>query len=1092
MTLWFDARTSLPGSTPARADWLYDEQLNASHRRLDRLFAILLLFEWLLAVVFALLISPYAWFGESARIHIHVWTAIVLGAAIVSLPIALVRLRPGAALTRHVVASAQMLLSVLLIHLSGGRIETHFHIFGSLAFLALYRDWRVLITASVIVVADHFLRGVFWPRSIYGVRAVNPWRWLEHSAWVVFEDIVLVLGCLQSLRGQRTLALRQAELETARHQVEQIVTDRTAELQQAIAAMHTEVAERRRVEHALRGSEAEARERQRFVERLTDANPSMIFLFDISARRTTFINSRISTLLGYNKEQIDDEESESLIVRLVNPDDAIRLGLHDPRGRFEHVSDGQVVETEFRSRHADGSWRWVRCHEVVFRRDQTGEAVEILGTVEDITERKEAEEKFHVLFERSSDAHMLFHEKDGIIDCNNAALRLTGCPDRKQLLGQHPASISDEYQPDGRRSMEKCIEMDAIARRDGSHRFDWWIRRIDTELSPRQREFLGLVKSSSDSLLTVINDILDFSRIEAGMLNLDPLPFSLRDTIDETLHALALRAHSQGLELACRAAPDVPSSVVGDAGRLRQVLVNLVGNAIKFTARGEILVSVGIEEFASDSVVLRFSVADTGIGIPAEKLDTIFQPFAQADGSTTRRFGGSGLGLTISAKLVELMGGNIWVESQSGVGSTFWFTVALGAQPHDNSGHGDVEYPHLEGLPVLIVDDNATNRRILEEVLTNWGARPVAVDRGRAALQALRAAADQGQVFPIALIDGMMPGMDGLELAKEIRRDPPIASVRLVLLTSAGQPDDVENVRSLNIAACLTKPVRQSELFDTLMKVMAGSEQPKKVQVVTHQDKQLNHQPATQTGLRILLAEDHPVNQKVAVRMLERLGHQIVVADDGRKALEALEAGRFDVVLMDVQMPEMDGFEAVRIIRAHEATTKEHLTIIALTAHAMQGDRERCLLAGFDSYLAKPIRQHELQTALDSLERRSPDTPVPARGFLEQLNAICGGDDEFRRELAESFLESAPRWLSGIAMALEHQDSGTLAAQAHALKGISRTIRAEDLATLCEKLEECTHRDNFTAAAVAAARLDDGWEQVRTALERLVPLGIKK
>jgi two-component system, sensor histidine kinase and response regulator len=473
-------------------------------------------------------------------------------------------------------------------------------------------------------------------------------------------------------------------------------------------------------------------------------------------------------------------------------------------------------------------------------------------------------------------------------------------------------------------------------------------------------------------------------------------------------------------------------------------------------------------------------------------LETIFQPFEQADGSTTRRFGGSGLGLTISAKLVEVMEGRIWVESQPGVGSTFWFTVVLGAQPHDSACRGDVELPRLEGLPVLIVDDNTTNRLILEEVLTNWGAHPVSVEGGMAALEALRAAANRGQPFPIGLIDGMMPGMDGLELARHVRNEPAIVGVRLVLLTSAGQPDDVELLRCLDISACLIKPVRQSDLFNTMMKTMARSGSVKSDR---EKKQQLDPPPDTITGysgLRILLAEDHPVNQKVAVRMLERLGHAVVVASDGKKAIAALEAGSFHGVFMDVQMPEIDGFEAVRIIRERETRTGNHMPIIALTAHAMQGDRERCLRAGFDDYLAKPIRQRDLEAALKALAEKEPFEQLYTHSIINELNLICGGDKAFSHELAESFLDTAPRCLSEINTALEFGDGITLATQAHALRGISRTIGAVDLATICAELEDVTNRGDHKAAATAAVRLGDAWEQVRTALEQLVLAGTDK
>jgi two-component system, sensor histidine kinase and response regulator len=548
---------------------------------------------------------------------------------------------------------------------------------------------------------------------------------------------------------------------------------------------------------------------------------------------------------------------------------------------------------------------------------------------------------------------------------------------------------------------------------------------------------------------------------------------------------LALRAHAKGLELACRIAPEVPDALVGDDDRLRQVLMNLVGNAIKFTEHGEVIVNVALdEEPGVEGLVLRFGITDTGIGIPEDKLRTIFEPFEQVDGSTTRRFGGTGLGLAISSKLVGMMGGRIWVESKPGMGTTFWFTSTLVLQPKTANSRGRIDsgLSRLDGLRVLIVDDNATNLLILSEVLSNWGAKPVAVTSGPAALERLRFAAAKGQPFVIALIDGMMPEMDGLDLARHIRSEPTIAGVLLLMLTSSGPPEDENLCRELRIAVCLTKPVRQSELLDALDRALAPNGQPNVLPTECRPSEGRVDMIPADGGLHVLLAEDHPVNQKVAVRMLEKMGHSVIVASDGLEALDALEAGDFDVVLMDLQMPRMDGFEAVRAIRQREAERGNHIHVLALTAHAMQGDRERCLAAGFDDYLAKPVRQTELEAALSAIHRlaKAADHRV-----MEGLNDVCGGDDEFARELSQSFLESAPRCLAGIEEALRSEDAIRLAQEAHGLKGISRTIGALDQAVVCEALEAAARRGDLALASSEAARVRMAWERLRTVLERL-------
>jgi len=485
---------------------------------------------------------------------------------------------------------------------------------------------------------------------------------------------------------------------------------------------------------------------------------------------------------------------------------------------------------------------------------------------------------------------------------------------------------------------------------------------LDTDLAPEQREYLEMVKLSADALLCVVNDILDFSKIEAGKMELEIADFQLRDSLETTLKTLALRADQKGLELLCEIEHDVPEAVRGDCGRLRQVLINLLGNAIKFTHEGEVLLKVMVRARDNEGYILHFRVADTGIGIPPEKLKLIFDPFSQADTSTTRKYGGTGLGLTISARLVAILGGRIWVESEVGKGTTFHFTARMAKAERPAPDASAAEAGLLSGLKVLVVDDNRTNRLILEGALSRWGMRASVAESGEAALAELSEAEAAAEPYRLLLTDMLMPGMDGFELVERIRRRPELSTVVIMMLTSAGQRDDVARCRELGVAAYLLKPIRQTELREAILQVLGGAGGRTVAPfIAAHVHEGM---PATSPTLRILLAEDNSVNQRLAVRMLEKRGHHVVVAANGRGALAALKQGGFDLCLMDMQMPEMDGFEATEALRVWEKGTGAHLPVIALTAHAMRGDRERCLAAGMDGYLSKPIRQAELDEIL--------------------------------------------------------------------------------------------------------------------------------
>jgi signal transduction histidine kinase/CheY-like chemotaxis protein len=496
---------------------------------------------------------------------------------------------------------------------------------------------------------------------------------------------------------------------------------------------------------------------------------------------------------------------------------------------------------------------------------------------------------------------------------------------------------------------------------------------LETELTPEQREYLETVKMSSDSLLTVINDILDFSKIEAGRVDLENVDFDIRDCLESALKTVAVRADEKRLELLCEIAPEVPEFVRGDSNRLRQIVMNLVGNAIKFTEAGEVGVKVQVQAQDGLDRLLHFTVSDTGIGIQEEKREAIFAPFAQADTSTTRKYGGTGLGLTISTRLAAMMGGAMWVESEAGKGSHFHFTIHVSAANAKGILVGSAAPPEiLRGVKVLVVDDNRTNRRILEGMLLRWEMQPVLAESGAEALAQLSAARKAGEPYRLILTDMHMPHMDGFAFVERIRERPELMTTTIMMLTSAGHRGDAARCQELGVAAYLLKPIRQSELREAVARVLGAREQKGAIPLITRYS--LQDAGAPDSFLTVLLAEDNAVNRLLAVRLLEKRGHKVTVAANGLEALAALKNESFDVVFMDVQMPEMDGYEATAAIREGEKNSQRHQQVIALTAHAMKGDRERCLTAGMDGYLSKPIRPQELDEILEEQIARREET----------------------------------------------------------------------------------------------------------------------
>src|SRR5438093_760780 len=1004
----------------------------------DRLFAGLMLFQWVAAIAAAYWVSPLTWAGAASRTHLHVWAAVFLGGACTLFPVGLAVGWPGRAFTRYAVASGQMLMSALLIHLSGGRIETHFHLFGSLAFLAFYRDWTVFVPATLLVAADHFLRGVYWPQSVYGLLTPSPWRWLEHAAWVAFEETFLINACLQSVRERWDIARQRAELEVARQKTEQTALERAAQL---------------------KASE----ERFRL---LSAASPVGMFRTDAEGRGV-YTNARWSEIAGVSAEEALGDGWQ----RAVHPDDRAAA----TAGWMAAVREQREDEREFRMLTPRGEVRWVHvCTKPIVSED--GRVTGHVGTSEDITARRRAEalqagQKYvlELLATGASLADVLSALVRTIEEQAPGMLCSVLCLDGERLRHGAAPSLPEDY--------SRAVDGLTIGPAAGSCGTAAYRReRVivdDIERDPRWAEFRdlalrhGLRACWSEPILSASGQVLGTFASYYG---------EARSPTDDEIALIEGAAQLGGLAIERKRAEAElaearDQALVGDPGRLRQVVANLVGNAIKFTDQGEVVVRVRAEELTAGDVALHVTVSDTGIGIPGDKQERVFGAFVQVDGSMTRRHGGTGLGLAIASQLVELMGGRIWVESVPGRGSSFHFTVRLQRTAEDGAQDDGIEAAALRGLRVLVVDDSATNRNILVDMLAAWGLRPDGVAAGTEALAALgRAHADRAP-YKLALVDVEMPDMDGPALVRRVRDEPPLATTPVVLLGAPGQRATGGPEVELEVAGYLTKPVVASHLLETIQAICHGSRRDPSPRPVV---------ATSRTPLHVLLAEDNAVNRKVAVRLLQKRGHTVVAVEDGRQAVRALDRERFDVVVMDVQMPEMDGYEVTAAVRARERVQGGHLPIVALTAHAMKGDRERCLEAGMDAYVSKPVDAEELFATLERVAPgdRPPSVTAPPRAangdILDRAALLerTDHDPELLLDILNTFREDSAKLLAEIRSALARREARALARPAHTLKGALATLAARAAAEAARRLESVGRADDLGSAEEACAALE--------------------
>jgi len=813
----------------------------------------------------------------------------------------------------------------------------------------------------------------------------------------------------------------------------------------------------------------------------------LVVLISLADRRFWEERQLLDAFLEYIPDKVYFKDLESRFVR-ISMSKAKAWGLNHPSEALnktdadtftaEHaeraladerqiIRSGEgILEKEEMQTWPNGRVTWTTTSKMPLH-DRRGKIIGTMGISHDITDRKLAEKQLAMKVDELAQSNVALGE---LAEAAKAASRA-----KSEFL----ANMSHEI----RTPLNGILGMTDLT--------------LGTKLTHEQRDNLETVKLSADSLLNVINDILDFSKIEAAKIELEEIDFDLRECVEGSLKTLALRADEKNLELLDEVAPELPQMITGDPGRVRQVLINLLGNAIKFTPKGEVVLKVLAERQNDQEITLHFVVSDTGVGIERSKLQAIFESFNQADTSTTRVFGGTGLGLTISKSLIEMMGGNIWVESELGVGSHFHFTAKFGIGAERGSGVHKIAHATavLEGVKVLIVDDNSTNRRILEGLVKQWGMSPVAVPDASSALVELSVAHERNKPYRLMLTDMNMPNVDGFGLVEQVSERPAISTTTIMMLSSAGQTGDAARCEALGIAAYILKPVRQSELREAIIRVLQGSEQGQPGTLITQDSLQPLQQQPTGKSLNILLAEDNPVNQKVAVRFLENRGHKVTVVGNGKEALVAMGRRSYDLVLMDVQMPVMDGLEATRQLRDREMKQgmMSRQTVVAMTALVMEGDRERCLAAGMDGYLSKPIRQKELDQVLNSYaiesnepeEVQKPQTSMQTSVLVEDLLERIGGDRELLAELLDLLRQDYPNQLEALRKAIRTNNCQAIEQLGHAMKGALGNLAAIHAAEIASELERLGKTGDTAHAAKRLSELEVEMGKVVNQLESL-------